>query len=175
MIWILILTARPVSNTSHTSYLTYWSHLKGNAKVNNEKLRLSYHCLSPKCPSLDLIFVAWSVAVLKARTLIKSPVREVPALNTYAVPKRRAILKNVYLITVKYLVKTAQSYERIFNWQLACPRFSLCDSPSYFQGEEFLEWGVKKHTSTLLFVCLLIWTLRFCSAKFNVTCETKTN
>lgn len=69
------------SNTIHTSYLSHWPSMKGNTKVNIEKLRLAYHFLSPKCRSLDLIFVAWSVAVSTARTLIKNPAREDPAVN----------------------------------------------------------------------------------------------
>lgn len=83
------------SNTIHTSYLSHWPSMKGNTKVNIEKLRLAYHFLSPKCRSLDLIFVAWSVAVSTARTLIKNPAREVPAVN----------FASVWNVTRQYLLE----------------------------------------------------------------------
>jgi len=54
-------------------------------------LHLFYRSLSPKRLLLDLIFVAQSVALSKAQTLIKNRAREVRAVNIGRRLKRRAI------------------------------------------------------------------------------------
>ena len=77
-----------VSNAAHTLNLTERKY-KDKYKI----LHLSYRSLSQKRLLLDLIFVAQSVALSKAETLIKNPAREIRAVNIRRRLKRQAMRK----------------------------------------------------------------------------------